>query len=320
MAGYTGRYGWVLLIAVCLSLPFQVWADTEISEKMRFERQAQAAEADTEAGVPAERTREQPVTGQDAQEEEYVADAEFEDDIFIELKEGVLSVDVQDIPFNRVLTTVAERGEFRILFIDPAQEPLTIAFTALPLKRGIEELLGDRDHMFRYSGDNGALSTVVVYTRKADTPRQPKKHWPPPQLTAKDEGDPTAQDELDVTLLSAQALGNSDEDERLEAVEGLTSLEDQEEAADILTAVLQEDANSNVREAALESLADFDNPDSQRRAAHLSIDDSEPAIRMRAVEILTAIEDWEALRDLATGHDDPEVRALASDALEDGAH
>ena len=332
MDGYTGRSRWwVLFIAGCISLPFQVWADTEMSEKIRFEKQAQAhaiaqataAEAAAEASIPAEQTSltgKQPVTGQDIQEEEYFADAEFEDDVFIELKDGVLSVDVQDVPFNTVLTTVAEQGEFRVLFVDPAQEPISIAFADLPLKKGIEELLRERAYIFRYSGDKGALSTVVVYARKADPPNQAKNRRSPPQPTDKREGDLAGQadpNEPAVTLLSAQALDSSYEDERLEAVEGLDFLENQEEVAEVLTAVLQGDDNSDVREAALESLADFDDPDSQRRAAHLSIHDAEQAIRMRAVEILTDIEDWDTLRDVATSHDDPQVRERASHALED---
>ena len=230
----------------------------------------------------------------------------------IELQEGLLSVVVQDAPLNQVLTTIAGQGKFRVLFVDPAQDLISLAFADLPLKKGLEELLKGRDHIFRYSGENGSLSTVTVYARKTGTAptrslhRQPAQH---PQGI-----DP---DEPDIALLSAQALGSPDEDVRLGAVEELADLDNQAETAHVLTEVLQKDENSDVREAALESIADFEDQDFQRRAASLSIHDSEQDIRMRAVEILTDIEDWDALRDVAQTHDDPEIRELANDALED---
>ena len=313
-----------LLVATCMSLPLQTWADAEVSEKMRFELQAQAVTADhiTEADVepiipvlppeqstPSSNPAETP---QAAEPEDLFIDDGFEDQVLIELKEGLLTVDVQDVPLNQVLTTVAEQGKFRVLFVDPAQDLISLTFTGLTLKKGLEELLKGRDHMFRYSGENGSLSTVAVYTRKdGATPTRSLQRQPAQQTQ---DIDP---DEPDVALLSAQALGSLDEDDRLEAVEELADLDDQAEAADVLTEVLQKDENSDVREAALESIADFEDQDSQRRAASLSVNDSEQDIRMRAVEILTDIEDWDTLRDVALTHDDPEIRELANDALED---
>ena len=53
------RYRWAaLLVATCMGLPLQTWADAEVSEKIRFETQAQAitidhtAEADIEQTLP----------------------------------------------------------------------------------------------------------------------------------------------------------------------------------------------------------------------------------------------------------------------------
>ena len=320
-------YRWTaLLIAICISLPTQARSETVQSEKLRFETQAQAvAQATTteQSGTTGQSTsnREQQSTGSTEQtlqilpQDDYGDDAAFGDDILIELTAGKLSLDVQDVSLNRVLTTVAEHAKVRILFVDPAQESITLAFTDLPLKKGLETLLKHRDHLFRYSGDTGALSTVAVYARKPRAPTTSTQRQPTPQPPKKEDFD---SDGPDIALLSTQALGSLDEDERLEAVSDLADLEeeDQDEALNVLTEVLQKDDNSDVREAALESIADFDEPDSQRRAANLSVYDSEQDIRMRAVEILSDIEDWDALREVSVIHEDPEIRELATDALE----
>ena len=349
MNGHRRRVRWeVFLLASCISLPLRAWADSESPEKLRFEKQAQnytlapnldpngeGESADSEGSAGAAASTRPPdhaptqtavtpqqsgigqETSQEALDDRDITSAEFEDDTLIELKEGLLSIDVQDVPLSQVLTTIAKQGEFRILFVDPAQDPIDIVLNDIPLKKGLEELLKNRDHLFRYNGDTGALSTVAVYARKAGAPPLVGKRRATPKPEEEQAYNQDDFDEPDVTLLSAQALGSLDEDERLEAVEGLADLEDQAEAAEVLTEVLQKDENSDVREAALESIADFDNPDSQRRAASLSIYDSEQDIRMRAVEILTDVEDWDTLRDVAVSHDDPEVRELASDVLED---
>ena len=315
------RYGWgALLVASCMGLPLQTWADAEVSEKMRFEMQAKARAVTTDNASDADAGPIIPVlppkqsTEPDTEQGELFTD-NFGDhvlDVFIELKKGLLTVDVQDVPLNQVLATVAQKGEFRELFFDPAQDRINLAFAGLPLKKGLQELLRGRDHMFRYSGENGSLSTVAVYARKTSRAlipslrRQPVQH---PQAI-----DP---DEPDVALLSAQALGSLDENVRLEAVEELANLDNEAEAANVLTEVLRKDENSDVREAALESIADFEDQAFQRRAASLSIHDSEQDIRMRAMDILADVEDWDILRGIAQAHNDPEIRALANEAIED---
>ncbi len=346
------RRSWwaALLLATCMGLPLQTWADAEMSEKMRFETQAQAVTVDhtTEADVeqiipaipllpheqstpssnPAETEQAGSAAAEPAAEPEDLFTDDFEDDVeenveedildvLIELKEGLLTVDVQDAALNQVLTAVAEQGNFRVLFVDPAQNRISLAFADLPLKKGLEELLKGHDHIFRYSGKNGSLSTVAVYARKTSTTPTQSLQRQPAQHTQAIDPQSIDPDEPDVALLSAQALGSPDEDVRLEAVEELADLDNPAETAHVLTEVLLKDENSDVREAALESLADFEDQDFQRRAASLSINDSEQDIRMRAVEILTDIEDWDTLRDVAQTHDDPEIRALANDALED---
>ncbi len=334
------RYRWAaLLVATCMGLPLQTWADAEVSEKIRFETQAQAitidhtAEADIEQTLPVLPPEQSTPSPNPAETEQAAEPADlftddYEDDVeedvendvldvLIELKEGLLTVDVQDTPLNQVLTTVAEQGKFRVLFVDPAQNRISLAFADLPLKKGLEELLKGYDHIFRYSGKNGSLSMVAVYARKTRTTPTQSLQRQPAQHTQAIEPQGIDPDEPDVALLAAQALGSPYEDVRLEAVEELADLDNQAETAHVLTEVLQKDENSDVREAALESIADFEDQDLQRRAASLSINDSEQDIRMRAVEILTHIEDWDTLRDVAQAHDDPEIRALANDALED---
>ena len=287
---------------------------------MRFEMQAKAQAVRTDNTSDADAGQIRPVlpseqAGSAATESGELFTDNFEDhvlDVFIELKEGLLTVDVQDVPLNQVLTAVAQKGKFRVLFLDPTQDRTTLAFAELPLKKGLQELLKGRNHIFRYSGENGSLSTVAVYARKTElgpTPALPRQSPQHPQAI-----DP---DEPDVALLSAQALGSLDEDVRLAAVEELADLDNEAEAANVLTEVLQKDENSDVREAALESIADFGDQDFQRRAASLSIHDSEQDIRMRAVYILADIEDWDILRGIAQTHNDPEIRALANDAIED---
>ena len=329
-------YRWAALwVATCMGLPLQTWADADVSEKMRFETQAQAViighttEADVEQTIPVlppeqSTPSSNPAEIEQAAEPEDLFTDDFEDDVeedildvLIELKEGLLTVDVQDAALNQVLTTIAAQGKFRVLFVDPAQHRISLAFADLPLKKGLEELLKGHDHIFRYSGKNGSLSTVAVYARKTSTTPPQSLQRQPAQHTQGIDPQSIDPDEPDVALLSAQALGSPDKDVRLEAVEELADLDNPAETAHVLTEVLLKDENSDVREAALESLADFEDQDFQRHAASLSINDSEQDIRMRAVEILTDIEDWDTLRDVAQTHDDPEIRALANDALED---
>ena len=233
-------------------------------------------------------------------------------DVFIELKEGLLTVDVQDVPFNQVLTAVAQKGEFPVLSLDPTQDRINLVFADLLLKKGLQELLKGRNHIFRYSGETSSLSTVAGYDRKTGLvaalshPRQSAQHT---QAI-----DP---DEPDVALLSAQARGSLNDDLSLAAVEELADLDNEAKAGNVLTEVLQKDENSDVREAALESITDFEDPDFQRRAARLSIHDSEQDIRTRTGDIFADIEDWDILRGIVQTHNDRQIRAFANDAIED---
>ena len=103
------RYRWAaLLVATCMGLPLQTWADAEISEKIRFERQAQAVTIDhtTEADVEQTLHPEQSTpssnpaeTEQAAEPEDLFTDDGFEDERLIELQEGLLSVVVQDAAY-----------------------------------------------------------------------------------------------------------------------------------------------------------------------------------------------------------------------------
>ena len=110
------RYRWAaLLITTCIALPLQTWADPEVSEKMRFEMQAKAQAVRTDNTFDADAGQIRPVlppeqAGSAATESGELFTDNFEDhvlDVFIELKEGLLTVDVQDVPLNQVLTAIA---------------------------------------------------------------------------------------------------------------------------------------------------------------------------------------------------------------------
>lgn len=231
---------------------------------------------------------------------------------FYQLQDGLLSVDIQAIPLEQVLKAISEEADIEVLLSGPAEEEISLQFTQLHLDKGLERILKGRDYAFYYRGKERSLRTVHVYFRKDGETGQPS---PARRVTAVARNAADAKSEFQA--LSDRALLDPDPAARLDAVEDLNYSGEDEQVADILEEVLAKEASLDVRKAALEAMADFDEDSGvPLQAALISVDDSRPAMRSQAIEIFTALEAWEDLAYIGTSHNDEETRRLATQALE----
>jgi type II secretory pathway component GspD/PulD (secretin) len=72
----------------------------------------------------------------------------------IEAKDNLLTVNVKDVPLNKVLMEIANQVPIKIVLFTPAEEHLVANFSQLPMVQGLKQLLSDYNYVFIYGREN----------------------------------------------------------------------------------------------------------------------------------------------------------------------
>ncbi len=72
----------------------------------------------------------------------------------IQAKDNLLTVNVKDIPLNKVLMEIANQVPIKIVLFTPAKEHLVANFSQLPMEEGLEQLLSNYNYVFIYGHEN----------------------------------------------------------------------------------------------------------------------------------------------------------------------
>jgi hypothetical protein len=263
-----------------------------------------------------------PVEPQDVLPEGVSDQAGSQKGLSFQLKEGLLSVNIREVPLNEALKAIAEKAGIEVVLFEPAEEKISLEFTGLPVDKGLKRILKGRGYLFLYGRRDSPLKTVEVYSRDNEAQAQEGQ----PTVEAKgsqpdrqaDRAEDVRDSEREFQEMAYRALGDSDPEARLDAVEDLGSEEDEERAADTLALVLEREQDAKIRKAALDAMSDFDEEGGlPLMAALTSLNDPVQEIRLQAVEILDDLEAWDELRRVARSHYDPDTRKIAAEALND---
>ena len=80
----------------------------------------------------------------------------------IEFNNDLLKVSVENQKFINVMEVVAQKTGIKIVIFDPIDEDVTIDFDYLPLKKGLQRLLRDRNYVLVYRLDKYSQITKVM--------------------------------------------------------------------------------------------------------------------------------------------------------------
>jgi hypothetical protein len=212
--------------------------------------------------------------------------------IQVTIQQGLLTVDVQDVPLTDLLRIIGERAGFGVTIHGTVKAPVTDSFTDLPLGEGIRRVVGGNGLVLIYAPSQGGGSAGV-----------PTEVW----VYAMG---PRPREQV------AQALAHPDSSARLEAVQSLLGRRD-EDAGVALAQILTQAPDPMVRAQAATALGTLGGAQAAD-ALVASLDDQDPSVRIEATRAITALKGDEAAHPLAgvlLGDQDPKVRLEAARAL-----
>ena len=234
-------------------------------------------------------------------------DPEAEGSFMVSVDRDRLTVRLKGIPLGMALKAIAQKSGVALTLEAPLEEEVTIAFDDLPVEEGLRRLLGSRSFVFVYAAAELGQPVVLKGVK----------------VLAKGRGGVRAngaREEHLVTPWWQAALEGPDPARRREAVEALADSQEPGQHLAILLAVLKQDGDSDVREAALDALQSLDAIPLEP-LFNVALQDREPSIRTKALELLAekgkSDRQVKAVLLRASKADpDEEVRETASSLLE----
>ena len=262
--------------------------------------------------------------------------------------DGLLSLHANQRPFAEVLGAIQKETGIRLHYPLPLPGSITESFTAVPIKRALERLLGpEASLMFRYAVADEAPGPLAV----------PEEVWVIGTIRARDTGGFAAAAEESETRPGAPVAvpeaapspsptpGETTEDQALlpglgdeEAIDGLIGMardEDPEMRLQALAALSQGTQGSEAGKAIVQSAIDAALTDKDARVRgqalqalasrgeseampHLrqTLRDPDPGVRILAIENAGEGEEGKALLEEALSDEDEAVRAVARARLE----
>lgn len=234
----------------------------------------------------------------------------------VRAQDDLLTVQLKDIPLERVLKEIAIQTGIQITFYGSVAGSVSADFSNLPLDRGLKRLFRDFNHIFIYNkgkgkGSEPEIRELIIYSEKGEGP---VKRWEPrsigPRMSPRQTLKEVAPDSV------AKAMNDEDPAIREEAVDVLAEMND-EKSIPGLTSLLLNDKDSDVRQRAAEALGDLED---ERAVDSLikALKDKDPAVRESAVDALGQIGGDKVLRPLrdALKDENEDVREAATAALE----
>jgi len=245
----------------------------------------------------------------------------------IQVKEGLLTVSVKEMPLIQVLNKLADQTGMGYEINYDADRPVTIAFSNIPLEQGIKRLLKPASYIIVYGqkegvADPSSIRRILVYghsgksaglkTRKGARLVVGKKK-PIAGAAVKPAQEARENSFSDYT----KKLTDHDPDVREEAVMDMAD-EYSEASLEHLGSVLTDDTHTDVREAAAEAIGEME---SEKGIGILAkgLRDSHADVREAVVDALGEIGGRKVLSLLKSALKDAneDVREAAADLLEE---
>ena len=240
----------------------------------------------------------------------------------IAAKDGLLSLEADNICLGDILNALVERGYAKINFPPSLTErPVSVSFDSLPPRQAIKHVLKDTNYVLQIKGkpelspteQNAESATVEIWLIEAG---------PPPETMLSNRGQESIAEKkplIDLAEVAEQSRSSVDPEVRAYAVQLIAQSDSPAKAAELIIAGLQDPA-PKVRSAALIAMAELD-PALAAGATDLVTDialhDQSPELRKQALLTLvnndagsesTAKVVAEALKD-----ENPEIRTLAQE-------
>jgi hypothetical protein len=234
----------------------------------------------------------------------------------IRIKDNLMSVQLQNIPLQKVFEEIASRTWIKTVIYASPQDLLAAHFNDLPLEKGIRRLTGKYNSMFIYGPEkdkNGKpkLSKIIILPKNFKGASGARN----PAVIVADRPRPGKLKAFDFQSL-VKALKDNDEDIREDAVDHLAELPD-ERVIKILSEVMINDEEEDVRAAAATALGDIRNQTAVY-ALIKAMQDDDIWVRESVVEALGKIGGKRVVAPLeeALEDEDEDVRKAAADALD----
>ena len=235
----------------------------------------------------------------------------------VRTKNNLLTVKLRDIPMEKVLAEIANQTGIQIIFYGPMEGFLSADFSDLPLHKGLRQLTRGFNHIFIYRrgkarGSASEIKEAIIFSK---TDKKPNKKVEPRVIEPKKW---PPQELKKATLESlVKALEDEDPEVREDAVDLLAELKD-ERAIVHLTEVLLNDKEEDVRESAAEAMGELGD---ERAIDPLiqALGDKDAGVRESAVDALAEVGGKKVISPLmgALSDEDEDVREAAADALKE---
>lgn len=222
----------------------------------------------------------------------------------VTVKDGRLSVRVENLPLAWVLEEIARQGKFAVIAPSgPSRRRVSVQFQDLPMDEGVRQILRGNDAFFFYGVDGTApasLKAVWVYPKGRGRGLQPvpPETWASTAEVESRLSDPDSR----IRAQAVESLVERKGDEARDAV--VDALRDQDDQVrtralyhalsggvnvptDLLTELALSDSSTDVRFLALDALAK--GPEA-RTIAETTLNDPNPRIRQKAKEMLSALD------------------------------
>jgi len=226
----------------------------------------------------------------------FVSSAWAQAQLAVEWQGERLSVTAEGAPLSQVLREVADRTGMEVRGLEGLQGEVSVHFSGLPLRRGLEKLLAQVNYLFlegttSQGGVRPAL--VLVFGRRELSPAQ--------QIASGEGARPDGK------------LATKDEEERLRALQALALEGNEEELRKALS-----DPNPTIQAMALDLLAGR-NPQEAVPLLVNGTKSTQPEVRFRALDLLNSSQADEqtvlSALSKAVADEDMEVKSYAIRAL-----
>ena len=104
----------------------------------------------------------------------------------VQVREGLLTVKVRNIPLKRVLEEIAGQTEIKLVFDGQADAMLSADISDIPLEKGLRRLIRDMNYAFIYGSEEtksgrSEIREIIIYPEAEESPL--KAIRPPPMST-----------------------------------------------------------------------------------------------------------------------------------------
>lgn len=224
----------------------------------------------------------------------------------IRVHEGMLDVDVRDLPLGHVFGEIERQAAVRFEAAPSVSESaVSEQFSDLPMAQGIKRLLAGQDYMIDHAPSRSAGEPAALIVRVLGESSRASRTAPPAGAPI-----PGSMDDPD--------------DAAWQRAEQLTDLVDDADVATITAAVEQaiHDPHHTVRETALEVVEMMEEEDAPAQlVATVALSDDNPELRTAALDVLDILSDAHrevALQTFKQAVNDPDkdVQELAQDLID----